>query len=113
MMSQRFPKRGFRSRRFNTDEFLETINLGKIAYFIEKGTLDASKEITMKTLFDTGIVNKIQHGVKLLGQGSERFKALGVTVNMEVSDATQGAIEAIRESGGKIRMDYRTPLIMR
>ena len=71
MMSQRFPKRGFRGNRFNNQEELETINLGKIAYFIKKGEIDPKETITMKVLFDIGVVNKIKYGVKVLGQGSD------------------------------------------
>ena len=69
-MSTRFPKRGFRANRFNTFEPLEQLNLGKIAYFIQKGVLDPTETITMKTLVEAGICTKIKHGVKLLGQGS-------------------------------------------
>lgn len=76
MMSKRFPKRGFRVNKFNTMQPLESINLGKIAYFIQKGQLDPQETISMKTLFDQGIVNKIQYGVKVLGQGSEKLTAL-------------------------------------
>jgi len=66
-MSKRFPKRGFRANRFNTLEALESINLGKLAYFIQKGRLDPKETISMKVLFETGIITKIKHGVKVLG----------------------------------------------
>ena len=53
----------------------------------------------MKTLLDTGILTKIKFGVKLLGKGSENLTALSTSMNasieIEVTDATQGAIEAI------------------
>jgi ribosomal protein L15 len=52
MMSKRFPKRGFRINKFNTMVDLEHINLGKIAYFIQKGQLDPLQTISMKILFD-------------------------------------------------------------
>ena len=38
-MSRRFPKLGFRKHRFNRNEDLEKLNLGKLAYHIEKGHL--------------------------------------------------------------------------
>ena len=62
-----FPKRGFRANRFNTLESLESINLGKLAYFIQKGQLDPKETIYMKVLFETGIITKIKNGVKVLG----------------------------------------------
>lgn len=72
-MKLRFPKRGMRSGRFNNGVVLEPINLGKIAYFIEKGVLDPSAPITFKHLLETGILTKIKQGVKILGAGSSRL----------------------------------------
>jgi large subunit ribosomal protein L15 len=66
-MATRLPKRGFRTNRFNSAAPLEQINLGKIAYFIQKGVLDPAEPITMKVLFDTGVITKVRHGVKFLG----------------------------------------------
>lgn len=73
-MSLRFPKRGFRSRRFNNDNDLETLNLGRLAYSIEKGDLNPLEPITMKALFDSGVVTKIKNGVKILGKGADRIR---------------------------------------
>jgi large subunit ribosomal protein L15 len=116
-MAKRFPKRGFRANRFNTYKPLEKLNLGKIAYFIQKGELDPKETITMKKLFETGIVNKITHGVKVLGQGAGKLKAIsesmGTPINLEVSDASSGAVETIKSTGGSVQMVYRTPLLMR
>ena len=116
-MSQRLPKHGFRSNRFNTAQPLETINLGKIAYFIQKGVLDPSQPISMKVLFDTGVLTSIKHGVKILGQGADKLttvsQQLGEPIRLEASDATEGAIAAISSTGGSIEMTYRTPLLLR
>lgn len=71
----------------------------------------------MKHLFDSGILNKIDYGVKLLGNGSNKLAALSTAmqapIRIEVSDATQGAIDAISATGGSVSMLYRTPLLMR
>ena len=40
-MMRRFPKLGFRKHRFNKDDELTQLNLGKLAYHIEKGHIDA------------------------------------------------------------------------
>jgi len=112
-MIKRFPKRGFRVRRFNNGEFLEQISLGKLAYFIEKGQLDHTQPITMKVLLESGVLTSIKQGVKVLGNGSERLLRLGVPISLEVSDATSKAVEAIGQSGGAIKMVYRPPLAMR
>ena len=40
-LARRFPKFGFRKHRFNRNEDLTPLNLGVLAYHIEKGHLDA------------------------------------------------------------------------
>ena len=34
-------------------------------------------------------------------------------ITFEVSDATKSAIEAVKETGGSIKVQYRTPLLVR
>lgn len=89
------------------------MNLGRIAYHIQKGDLDPSQPITMKTLFDAGILSKIKHGVKILGKGSDRLVALGMPINLEATDFSETAIEALKQTGGSANVQYRTPLILR
>ena len=72
-MQRRFPKFGFSKNRFNNGVLFEQLNLGKLAYHIEKGNLDTSKPIDMKKLLEAGVVSKIGHGVKILGKGVEKF----------------------------------------
>ena len=67
----------------------------------------------MKTLFETGILTKIKHGVKFLGNGAEKLKSLGVPISLEGSNATARAIEAIKNTGGELKVVHRTPLLMR
>ena len=68
-LSRRVPKWGFRKNRFNNLKEPATLNLGKLAYHIEKGDLDATEPISMRHLFESGAVTKIVHGVKLLSKG--------------------------------------------
>lgn len=56
----------------------------------------------MKDLLEWGVISKVQDGVKILAKGVERFKALGVAINIEVSDASKVAIEAIKDVGGNV-----------
>ena len=112
-LHKRFPQRGFKPNKFNIKKPLEQLNLGKLAYHIQKGQIDATKPITMKELFESGCLTKIQYGVKILCRGAEQIKELGIPITLEVSDATKGAIEAIKETGGAIKVQYRTPLLMR
>jgi large subunit ribosomal protein L15 len=75
-MTLRFPKYGFRKNRFNQAETLTQLNLGKLAYHIDKGHLDTSKTITQKDLLEAGAISKVGDGVKLLSKGYQRFEAL-------------------------------------
>ena len=75
-MSLRFPKRGFRANRFNSFQDLSEINLGRIAYFIQKGFLDPAQTITMRSLVESGVCSKIKDGIKLLGKGAEKLETI-------------------------------------
>jgi len=88
--------------RFNNGKTLEQLNLGKLAYHIEKGTLDTSRTIEMRDLLEKGVISKVQDGVKILGKGAEKFKSLNVKLNLEVADASKGAIDAIKMAGGNL-----------
>ena len=112
-MTRRFPKYGFRAGRFNNNEVLEQLNLGKLAYHIEKGHLDTSKLITMKDLVQQGVITRVQHGVKILAKGAENFKQTGAKVDLEVTDASDTALKIIKEMGGSVKVEYRTPLLLR
>jgi len=67
----------------------------------------------MKTLLDAGVVSKISHGVKLLGKGIENFNSLNKPLNIEISDASSDALQAVKDLGGNVSMQYRTDLILR
>ena len=51
--------------------------------------------------------------MKILGKGASQFKALGMPITLEVSDATVGAVEVVKECGGEVKVEHRTPLILR
>lgn len=87
--------------------------MGRLAYYIKKGDIDVSKTITMRDLLRAGVCSKIQYGVKLLSRGSEELTALGIPINLEISDASTTAIEIIKKTGGSISVKYRTPLLVR
>ena len=50
---------------FSHKKEFSLINLGRIQHLIDTGRIDASKPITLKTLYDAGIQN-LQDGVKIL-----------------------------------------------
>jgi large subunit ribosomal protein L15 len=84
--------------------------MGKLQKYIENGRLDASKTITMKHIYDSGMVGKINHGVKLLGNGSDTFDQ---KVDIEVTRASQSAIDSIEKCGGTITSVYYNRLGLR
>lgn len=112
-LHKRFPKFGFSKDRFNNGHNFSQLNLGKLAYHIEKGHLDTSRTIQMKDLLEAGVVSKVGDGVKLLGKGQSKFAALGKSVSLEIADASEQAIEAVKGNGGSLSVQYRTPLLMR
>ena len=114
-MHKRFPKYGFRKHRFSASASREFdyLNIGKLAYHIEKGDLDTSKVITMKDLKYAGALSNIKYGVKLLSKGANKFKDLNTPINLEISDASKSAVNVIKETGGSLQVKYRTPLLMR
>ena len=104
---KRIPKRGF------TNIFarkMEALNVEKLQDWIEQGRIDTTRTITMKDLVDSGLITRIKHGVKLLGQGSETFNT---KVDIEVSQASQTAIAAVEKSGGQIKTVYHNRLALR
>ncbi len=72
-MSRRFPKRGFRYGKFNIKKPYDVLNLGKLAYYIEKGDIDPTKLITMSDMFKAGVLSKCKNGVKILSRGAEKI----------------------------------------
>jgi large subunit ribosomal protein L15 len=78
---------------------MSPLNLGKLQQWIDAGRIDPTKPITFKELLDTRAVHGIKDGVKLLGDGADKFKT---PIEITVSRASATAIEAIEKAGGKV-----------
>ncbi|KAI8977656.1 ribosomal protein L18e/L15P [Mycotypha africana] len=104
---RRIPKRGFNN--IHGKEYQE-VNLDRLQHWIQTGRIDASQPITMKHLLDSRCIHKIEDGVKLLSNGAETFK---IPITIEVSRASQKAIEAVEKAGGKIVTRYYNALGLR
>lgn len=48
----------------------EPLNLNRLQYFIDSGRIDPTKPINMNTLYWSGAVGKVEHGIKLLADVS-------------------------------------------
>ncbi|KAI8358562.1 ribosomal protein L18e/L15P [Blakeslea trispora] len=104
---RRLPKRGF----FNIHgKDYQEVNLDRLEHWIKTGRIDASQPITMKHLLDSRCIHKIEDGVKLLSVGSHTFST---PITIEVSRASQKAIEAVEKAGGKIVTRYYNALGLR
>lgn len=91
---RRLPKRGFTS--LNKKDFQE-LNIGRLQKAIDAKKLDAKKPITIETLVEAGVVGKVIDGVRLLAKGE-----LTAKVDITVTGASKGAVEAVEKAGGKV-----------
>eukprot|EP00695_Tsukubamonas_globosa_P002695 TRINITY_DN388_c0_g1_i1.p1 TRINITY_DN388_c0_g1~~TRINITY_DN388_c0_g1_i1.p1 ORF type:complete len:240 (+),score=72.55 TRINITY_DN388_c0_g1_i1:59-778(+) len=107
-LARRIPKHGF----VNPGALVyQSVNLSTIQHWIDTGRINASEPITMKTLFDCGILNKVEWpGIKLLGDGAESFN---IPINIEVARASLSAIAAVERAGGNVTCAYYNKLNLR
>ncbi len=91
---RRLPKRGFTS--LNKKDF-QVLNLGRLQKAIDAKKVNAGKAITVETLVEAGVVGKVVDGVRLLAKGELTSK-----VDITVTGASKGAVEAVEKAGGKV-----------
>jgi large subunit ribosomal protein L15 len=95
-LHRRLPKRGF-TNIFKTD--YNEVNLGRVQTAIDAGKLDAAQPITNEALIAAGVCAKPRDGVKILGSGELKAKAV-----FEVARASKSAVEAIEKAGGSVKL---------
>ena len=91
---QRLPKRGFNMRNPNKYAVVNFLVLQK---FIDAGKIDAKQPITEDSLVECGLVRRKLHGVRLLAKGELTSK-----IDITVTGASKGAVEAVEKAGGKV-----------
>lgn len=91
---QRLPKRGFNNI---SRKVFVPVNLGRLQEAIDAKKIDATKTITIDVLKDSGLVNGVKDGVRLLANGVLKSK-----VTIEVSGASATAIAAVEKAGGNV-----------
>lgn len=91
---RRLPKRGFNNIFAN--KYAE-INLGRLQAAIDKGVIDASKEIDAEVLRQAGVLKQTYDGLRLLGNGELKAK-----VTIKVSGSTEAAKVAVEKAGGQV-----------
>eukprot|EP00501_MAST-03F_sp_TOSAG23-6_P001778 GSMAST32.ASY1.ANO1.1856.1 assembled CDS len=97
---KRTPKRGFNQTFFAKP--MNELNINTLQRFIDEGRIDTSKPITMKELYECNIVGKIKYVGKL-----------NTSITIEVSKASQSAIKAVENAGGRIVCAYYNDLGIR
>ncbi|ERS97413.1 large subunit ribosomal protein L15 [Sporothrix schenckii 1099-18] len=95
-------KKGFVNHRADV---MSEVNLDRLQAFIDAGRIDATKPITPRELIESGLVGKVRDGIKILARGKEDLRT---PVDLLVSRASAGAIDAIEAVGGKIVTRYFT-----
>ncbi|KDE07340.1 hypothetical protein MVLG_02382 [Microbotryum lychnidis-dioicae p1A1 Lamole] len=107
-LTRAYPKRGFT----NTERQEWTpLNLDRLQHWIDRGLIDPSRPITMSELKRSKCVHGIKHGVKLLGDGADKWNT--PNVNIVVSRASQSAIKAIESLNGTLVARYENRLTLR
>eukprot|EP00928_Gymnodinium_smaydae_P079384 TRINITY_DN63327_c0_g1_i1.p1 TRINITY_DN63327_c0_g1~~TRINITY_DN63327_c0_g1_i1.p1 ORF type:complete len:358 (+),score=57.92 TRINITY_DN63327_c0_g1_i1:75-1148(+) len=89
---------------------LETLNLSKLRYYIEKGRLDTRFPITQRHLYDCGCVTKIRNGVGLFNVNDFPFP---YKIDIEVAGADQSSVDVIRAVGGSVTVVYMGRVTLR
>jgi len=85
---RRIPKRGFSNHMFKKN--WTTINVNDLNAF------DADTVITPELLLESGLVKKVNYGLKVLGDGE-----LSKSFTVKAHKFTQSAIKKIEAAGGK------------
>eukprot|EP01043_Picozoa_sp_COSAG02_P020678 COSAG02_NODE_1025_length_15146_cov_21.959460_10_plen_358_part_00 len=112
-LKRRIPKYGTWSNHLFRLDY-GTISIGRILDYVDRGMLDASAQITMKHMHDSGLIKVKYPGVKLLSDGKELLAARDdVTLQLQVSRTSAAAREAVEASGGSIETLYLNKLGMR
>jgi large subunit ribosomal protein L15 len=93
---RRLPKRGFNN--VFAREFQE-INLDRLQKAVDEKRVSTDATITAASLVESGILRRSFDGIRLLGDGKDKFKA---KLTIEVAGASKSAVEAIEKAGGKV-----------
>ncbi len=91
---RRLPKRGF-TNIFRKKWTLA--NLGRIQKAIDDKRLDASKTVTVASLYAAGVTGSEKINLKLLAKGELKTK-----ITLEVYAASPAAVAAVEKVGGKV-----------
>jgi large subunit ribosomal protein L15 len=93
---RRLPKRGFTNAFAR--EFQE-VNLDRLQRAVDDKKLATDGTVTAERLVESGVIRRALDGIRLLGEGKDKFSA---KLTIEVAGASKSAVEAIEKAGGKV-----------
>ena len=53
---------------------MEVVSLFNLTYAAKKGRINLKKPVSIKQMYNAGLMKKCDHGVRLIGRGSLKFK---------------------------------------
>lgn len=101
------PKRGFINAHKRE---LNYVNIDRVLELVQVGKIDASKPITLKTLYDARVFKKLRDGLKLLARGGENVTQ---PLHFQVTAVSDTAKDCIEQAGGKVVKTYYNELGLR
>ncbi|KIY65715.1 ribosomal protein L15 [Cylindrobasidium torrendii FP15055 ss-10] len=101
-ISKLFPKTGFYNQNVKT---WAPVNLDRLQHWITTGRVTSSpdKPITARELLLSGCIHDAHDGIKILGDGSEKFTS---KIWITPSRASKSAVKAIENAGGVVVCKY-------
>jgi large subunit ribosomal protein L15 len=94
-LHRRLPKRGFNNKIFRKD--FKVVNLGRLQEALDRGKLNAEATLDGAALVASGVLRRMGDGIRLLAKGQLR-----TAITIEVAGASQAAIAAVEQAGGKV-----------
>jgi len=106
---KRLPKIGFHNPNKRD---IRIVTLQKIQEFMDTGRLTAKANamLTLKDLMTCGLISNCGEGVKIVATGMETFRS---PIHLEVTSASQQAIEVIEKNGGTVTCVHFNRLALR
>lgn len=106
---KRLPKIGFTNSGAHDYQIL---NLQVVQDYIDMGRLKVKPNelITMRDLYDCGIISRVKDGIKLLAKGKARFTH---PIHLEVTCASGSAIKTVEAAGGTVTAVHFNKLALR
>jgi len=95
---KRLPKVGI----FKDRKPLTELNLYKLMQFVRQGRIDPRIPIDMHLMQQSNLLN-VRNGVKLVSKGEEE---VNIPLHLELTHATEEAVEAIERAGGSVKFIY-------